>query len=64
LLNRYDALLTALHAGVVIHGPDSAILEANNRARERLGLRDLEGRLASDPQWQFLEIDHSPMSRL
>jgi diguanylate cyclase (GGDEF)-like protein/PAS domain S-box-containing protein len=51
-----------LHAGVVIHGPDSAILEANKRARELLGLRDLEGRLASDPQWQFLEIDHSPMS--
>lgn len=62
MLNRYDAVLAALHAGVVIHGPDSAILEANDRARNLLGLQDLEGRLANDPEWAFLEADRSPMT--
>ncbi len=62
MLNRYDAVLAALHAGVVIHGPDSAILEANDRARSLLGLQDLEGRMATDAQWVFLEADHSLMA--
>jgi diguanylate cyclase (GGDEF)-like protein/PAS domain S-box-containing protein len=62
LLKQYETVLAALHAGVVIHGPDSAILEANQRARSLLGLQDLEGRLATDPQWVFLEADHSPMA--
>jgi diguanylate cyclase (GGDEF)-like protein/PAS domain S-box-containing protein len=60
--SRYDAILTALSAGVVIHAADTTILDANERARTLLGLQDLEGRLATDPGWVFLEADHSPMA--
>ena len=62
MLSRYDAVLAALNAGVVIHAPDTSIVDANDRARELLGLQDLEGRLASDPLWTFLEADHSAMA--
>ncbi len=62
MVSRYEAVLAALKAGVVIHAADTEILEANERARELLGIRDLEGRLASDPGWVFLEADCSPMS--
>ena len=58
---RYDAVLAALNAGVVIHGADTEILEANPRARDLLGITGLEGRLATDPAWEFLEEDRSPM---
>ena len=61
MLSRYDAVLSALDAGVVIHAADTEIVDANERARELLGLQDLEGRLATDPQWVFLEADESPM---
>jgi len=62
VLSRYEALLAALSAGVVVHAADTAIIEANDRARALLGLKDLEGRLATDPSWVFLEADHSPMA--
>ena len=61
MLSRSEAVYAALFAGVVVHAADSAIVEANDRARELLGLQDLEGRLATDPQWLFLEADGSPM---
>lgn len=61
-VSRYDTVLAALDAGVVIHGADTAILEANQRARELLGIRDLDGRLANDPAWTFYEVDMSPMT--
>ena len=61
-MSRYEAVLTALDAGVVIHSADTAIVEANERARALLGLQDLEGRLATDPSWVFLESDCSPMA--
>ncbi len=62
MLKRYEAVLSALQAGVVIHAADTEILEANGRARELLGIHDLEGRLATDPDWVFLEADYSPMT--
>ena len=62
MTSRYEALLAALSAGVVVHAADTAIIEANDRARALLGLQDLEGRLATDPSWVFLEADHSPMA--
>ncbi len=62
MLSRYETVLAALDAGVVIHGPDTAILEANDRAREILGLQELDGRLATDPDWVFLESDLTPMA--
>ena len=61
MLTRYEAVLAALDAGVVIHAADTEILDANDRARELLGLHDLEGRLVTDPDWVFFEADHSPM---
>ncbi len=60
--SRYDAVLAALDAAVVIHAPDTSIIEANDRARVLLSLQDLEGRLANDPTWVFLEEDRSPMA--
>ncbi len=62
MLSRYDAVLSALNAGVVIHAADTEILAANDRAHDLLGLQHLEGRLATDPQWVFLEADRSPMA--
>jgi diguanylate cyclase (GGDEF)-like protein/PAS domain S-box-containing protein len=62
VLSRYDAVLSAIDAGVVIHAADTEILEANDLARALLGIRDLEGRLATDPHWVFLESDRSPMT--
>lgn len=59
---RYDTVLAALDAGVVIHAADTSILEANERARQILGLRDLAGRLATDPAWVFFEEDLTPMA--
>ena len=62
MLSRYDAVLSALDAGVVIHAASTEIIDANQQARALLGLQDLEGRLATDPQWVFLEADRSPMA--
>jgi diguanylate cyclase (GGDEF)-like protein/PAS domain S-box-containing protein len=62
VLSRSEAVFAALNAGVVIHAADSAILDANERARTLLGIEDLEGRLASDPQWVFMESDGSLMT--
>lgn len=61
-MDRYRTVLAALSAGVVIHAPDTTILEANERARQLLGIRDLDGRPATDPAWVFLEPDGSPMA--
>lgn len=60
--SRFDAVMDALEAGVVIHAADTSILEANARARDFLGITDLEGRMATDPAWQFLEVDLTPMT--
>jgi len=62
VLSRYETVLAGLDAGVVVHAADTSIIEANGRARTLLGMQDLDGRLASDPQWEFLESDGSAMS--
>lgn len=62
MVDRYRTVLAALNAGVVVHAPDTTILEANERARRLLGIRDLDGRPATDPAWVFLEPDGSPMT--
>lgn len=43
--------------GVVIHNADTSIAEANQRARQLLGLRDFEGQIAADPVWVLLDED-------
>lgn len=62
---RYHTVLAALDAAVVIHAPDTSILDANNRARELLGITELDGRLATDPNWEFMdeELQALPLAR-
>ena len=62
MLSRYETVLAALDAGVVIHDADTAIIEANGRARTLLGMQDLDGRFAGDPRWEFLESDGTAMT--
>jgi PAS domain S-box-containing protein len=52
----HRTLLDNLPAGVVVHGPDTAILFSNPMASELLGLSEdqLNGRTAMDPTWHFL----------
>ncbi len=62
-LDDLKQVLRHLHAGVVAHGPDSAIRVCNPRACEILGLTmdQMIGVSAPDPQWAFLRDDGSPM---
>ncbi len=59
------ALLAALHSGVVQHGPDARVLDANPAACRILGLtvEQMRSKLAMDPGWAFLEEDGEPMAR-
>lgn len=56
-------LLHYLQAGVVVHGPESAILHANEAAERFLGLTmdQLLGKSAMDPAWSFIREDGSVM---
>ncbi len=57
------ALLAALRSGVVVHAPDTRVLEANPSACRILGLTldQLRGKVAIAPNWAFLEEDGTPM---
>ena len=59
----YRELLDNLHVGVVVHGPDTAILLANPMAAQLLGLTSdqLYGRVALDPAWCFVREDGTPV---
>ena len=61
---RLRMLLENLHSGVVVHGLDTAVEEANAAACRILGLtiEQMRGRAAVDPHWTFLEEDGSPMA--
>lgn len=56
-------LLQHLPLGVVVHRPDTAILYANPKAEELLGLtgRQLSGKSAVEEEWRFLREDGTPM---
>jgi PAS domain S-box-containing protein len=60
---RLRKLLDNLSAGVVVHAPDTRVLEANPAACRILGLTldQMLGRAAVDPAWSFVEEDGSPM---
>ncbi len=60
---RLQALLDNLRAGVVVHAPDTRILDANPEARRILGLtlEQMQGLQARDPAWCFIEEDQSTM---
>lgn len=56
-------LLHYLQAGVVVHGPDSGILLANEAAERFLGLTmdQMLGKSKLDPAWSFVREDGSVM---
>ncbi|MEL7640351.1 MAG: GAF domain-containing protein [Solidesulfovibrio sp.] len=57
-------LIQNIHAGVVVHAPDSKIIVANDRASQLLGLSipQLKGKKAIDPEWCFIHEDGTKMS--
>ena len=57
-------LLDHLPAGVVVHDRNSAIVAANLAAQRLLGcdVQALIGKLATDPFWQFIHPDGTPMA--
>jgi PAS domain S-box-containing protein len=59
----YRNLVQNLHAGVVVHGPDSGIIIANEQAAILLGLSidQMMGRTVIDPAWCFVNDDGSRM---
>ncbi|WP_295458232.1 CHASE domain-containing protein [uncultured Thiodictyon sp.] len=59
----YRGLVDNLDAGVVVHGPDTAIRLANAMAARLLGLslEQLYGKAAIDPAWCFIREDGTPM---
>ena len=62
MLSRYDAVLSALDAGVGDpRVPTPRSWTPTTAPASSSVSSDLEGRLATDPQWVFLEADHSPM---
>jgi diguanylate cyclase (GGDEF)-like protein/PAS domain S-box-containing protein len=61
--HRYRSLLENLAAGVVVHGPDTAIMLSNAMAASLLGLTQdqMLGKVAPDPDWCFLNEDGTRM---
>ncbi|MDP3516358.1 MAG: diguanylate cyclase [Pseudohongiella sp.] len=62
--SRVVKLLESIPAGVVIHGPDTKVLYANQQACKILGLSadNIHGLLARDPQWQFVNEHDEPLA--
>lgn len=56
---KYRHLIENLHAGVVVHAPDTRILLCNTKACELLGLtvEQMLGKTAIDPVWHFVYED-------
>ena len=61
---QYRELIESLHAGLVVHGPDTSILLCNGTAAVLLGLSmdQMMGKTALDPAWCFLTADEDPMA--
>jgi PAS domain S-box-containing protein len=60
---RLRALLDNISCGVIVHGPDTHIIDANPAACRVTGLTldQMRGKVAIDPYWCFLEEDGSVM---
>jgi len=60
---NYRGLMDNLHAGVVVHAPDTRIRFANPMASQLLGLgaQQLRGIAAVDPAWRFIREDGTAM---
>jgi diguanylate cyclase (GGDEF)-like protein/PAS domain S-box-containing protein len=59
---RYRQLMAELPVAVVVHAPDGAVLDANQKARALLGIDavGLQGRTAREPGWKAFHEDGSP----
>jgi PAS domain S-box-containing protein len=60
---RYRALVENLHAGVVVHAPDTSIVVSNSKASVLLGLSpdQMHGKVVVDPAWRFVRDDGTTM---
>lgn len=60
---RFRSLMLNMEAGVVVHAPDTSIIQNNMRASEILGLSNeqLKGKTAIDPHWKLLKLDKTPL---
>jgi len=60
---QHRELVRNLHAGVVVHAPDTRVVLANDQAGRLLGLPEdeIRGKTALDPVWNFLRQDGTPM---
>jgi PAS domain S-box-containing protein len=61
---RLQALLDNISSGVIVHGADTHIIDANAAACRVTGLslEQMRGKVAIDPYWCFLEEDGSVMA--
>ena len=61
---RYRTLLNNLEAGVVVHAPDTSVINANPKALELLGLLadQLKGKSAIDENWKYLDEHNETLS--
>lgn len=64
LNDKIHHVINSLHAGVVLHAPDGAVLFSNPAAGKILGLSDdqLRRRRPLDPGWFFLQADGERLS--
>jgi PAS domain S-box-containing protein len=53
---RYRHLIEQMHAGVVVHRPDTGIVLSNNEAARLLGIDidEIKGKRANDKNWDFV----------
>ncbi len=60
---KLRSLINHLHAGVLVHDPETRIILSNAQASNLLGLpvEQLQGKVADDPIWHFLRDDGSPL---
>jgi len=60
---RYRSLVGNLEAGVVVHAPDTSIINSNEQASKLLGLSkdQLQGKTAIDPVWKFVNDALTPL---
>ncbi len=59
----YTSVFRSMSEGLVIHNIDGSIRTANAAAEQVLGLslEQMTGRAATDPRWQLVEVDGSPV---
>jgi PAS domain S-box-containing protein len=61
---RFRSLVENLSTAVVVHGPQTEILFANQAALNILGLSSdqIRGKSAMDPRWKFIDEDGKPLA--